>query len=98
MLSPVGCHSIHANYCTDCCRKLIGALISHHSNRLNRQQNCQSLPDIIIYFIFTQCTDEDVISLPEQFETLFRDRPHYPDPEPGAGTPMSAYTVFGNAP
>ena len=82
---PVRGHGIDAFYGPDRDHVLVGPLVAHHTDRLDRNEDAEGLPDLVVPARTHHLLMKDGIGFPQDPQALGRDVSDHPHPESGPG-------------
>src|SRR5438094_1881131 len=94
---PVGGHAVGGMHGPDRHHVLVRALVTHHADRLDRQEDREGLPELLVELRAANLLLDDGVGAAHDREPLPVDRPDHADGEPRARERMAADDLLGHA-
>ena len=80
---PVGGHAVGARHSAQRHNILIGAEVAHHAHAAHRQQNRESLPDLVVQTALADLLEVNRVGAAQNVERGFGHRAEHADPQTG---------------
>ena len=92
---PVGRHRVDARHAAHGDGVLVGAIVAHHADALDREEDGEGLPELVVEARAADLLRDDRVGAPQRLETLGRDLADHADREPGPRERMPPDRVLG---